>query len=151
MSEYLAFRVGKEEYGINILSVQELRQFEVPTRIANAPAHHLGVVDLRGTVVPIIDLRVLLLQDAGAFTSETVVVFVVQGRDLIGLVVDAVNDVVAPTEQQVHAVPALGATARDGALVDQIATLASRNVLLTSVAALLGDVGSMPATPAALV
>ena len=108
-AEYLAFCVGAEEYGINILDVQEIRQYEAPTRIANAPAHTLGVVNLRGVIVPITDLGQVLLQRPTPITDQTVTVFCTKGQSLQGLVVDSVNDVIAPTEEDRKGAPAFTA------------------------------------------
>jgi purine-binding chemotaxis protein CheW len=92
-NEVLTLRLGAEEYGIDILRVQEIRSFEAPTRIANAPAHILGVTNLRGVIVPIIDLRSRLALDA-AFDGGTVTVVLNVGGRTVGAVVDAVSDVV---------------------------------------------------------
>ncbi len=138
-TEYLAFRVGEEEYGVDILDVQEIRQYEAPTRIANAPAHTLGVVNLRGAIVPITDLGQVLRQRNTPITEQTVTVFCTLGKTLQGLVVDAVNDVIDLTEDQKKAAPEFsdaGQMARS--IVRQIASLDdNRHVLLTSVDALL--------------
>jgi purine-binding chemotaxis protein CheW len=105
--EVLTSRLGAEEYGIDILAVQEIRRYEVATRIANAPAHVLGVMNLRGVIVPIVDLRHLLGLPAENGTN-TVTVVVNLGSRTIGLVVDAVSDVVALAPEQIQPRPALG-------------------------------------------
>ena len=95
--EYLTFRLGGEEYGIDILRVQEIRSYEPPTRIANAPSFIKGVVNLRGVIVPIIDLRVKLGCETIEYNAFTVVVVLnVKGR-VVGAVVDSVSDVLALT------------------------------------------------------
>jgi len=91
--EFLAFKLGSEEYGIDILRVQEIRSFEQPTRIAGAPVHVLRVTNLRGVIVPIIDLCSRLAPDAN-FDSGTVTVVLNVGGRTVGAVVDAVSDVV---------------------------------------------------------
>lgn len=92
--EYLTFRLGAEEYGIGILKVQEIRSYEVPTRIANAPPFVRGVTNLRSLIVPIVDLRIKLgCPDAGFDASTVVVVLNLQGGSTIGVVVDSVSDV----------------------------------------------------------
>lgn len=138
-AEYLAFCVGAEEYGINILDVQEIRQYEAPTRIANAPAHTLGVVNLRGVIVPITDLGQVLLQRPPPITDQTVTVFCTKGQSLQGLVVDSVNDVIAPTEEDRKGAPAFtAAELASRPVVEEIACMeGKRNVMLTSVSALL--------------
>jgi purine-binding chemotaxis protein CheW len=91
--EYLTFRLGAEEYGIDILRVQEIRSYEPPTRIANAPAFIKGVVNLRGVIVPIVDLRLKLSCDSAEYNGFTVVIVLnVRGR-VVGAVVDSVSDV----------------------------------------------------------
>ena len=97
--EFLTFRLGDEEYGIDILRVQEIRSYEPPTRIANAPPFVKGVVNLRGVIVPIIELN--------GFT--VVVVLNVRGR-VVGTVVDSVSDVMELTREQIKPAPALAST-----------------------------------------
>ena len=90
-SEYLTFRLGAEEYGIDILRVQEIRSYEPPTRIANSPAFIKGVVNLRGVIVPIIDLRLKLNCDSAEYNHFTVIIVLkVRGR-MVGAVVDSVS------------------------------------------------------------
>lgn len=105
--EVLTFRLGSEEYGIDILAVQEIRQFEPPTRIAQSCWHLLGVQNLRGTIMPIVDLRRRLgLQDDNGLNTVTIVVQLA-GRT-VGLVVDAVSEVVALRREQIQPRPSLG-------------------------------------------
>jgi purine-binding chemotaxis protein CheW len=105
--EVLSSRLGAEDYGLDILAVQEIRRYEAPTRIANACGHLLGVMDLRGVIVPIVDLRLLLGLPAENGTNTVTVVVTVAGRT-VGLVVDAVSDVVALSDEQIHPRPRLG-------------------------------------------
>src|SRR6218665_3516531 len=92
-SELLSFRLGAEEYGIDILRVQEIRSYEQPTRIANSPSFIKGVVNLRGVIVPIIALRLKLGCEQAEYNAFTVVVVLnVRGR-VVGAVVDSVSDV----------------------------------------------------------
>jgi len=94
-TEFLSFRLGGEEYGIDILRVQEIRSYEAPTRIANTPSFIKGVVNLRGVIVPIVDLRLKLGCETAEYTDFTVVIVLnVLGR-VIGAVVDSVSDVLA--------------------------------------------------------
>ena len=100
--EYLTFRLGAEEYGIDILRVQEIRSYEAPTRIANAPAFLKGVVNLRGVIVPIVDLRLKLGCDSAEYNHFTVVIVLnVRGR-VVGAVVDSVSDVLELAGAQRH-------------------------------------------------
>jgi len=93
--EWLSFRLGAEEYGIDILRVQEIRSYEPPTRIANATHFIKGVVNLRDVIVPIVDLRLKLGCETAEYTDFTVVIVLnLRGR-VIGVVVDSVSDVMA--------------------------------------------------------
>jgi purine-binding chemotaxis protein CheW len=111
-SEFLAFRLGAEEYGIDILRVQEIRSFEPPTRIAGAPAHLLGVTNLRGAIVPVADLRVKFGCEKAEFGPFTVVIVLNIGQRVVGAVVDAVSDVLRLADDQIRPAPEL---ATDGA------------------------------------
>jgi purine-binding chemotaxis protein CheW len=105
--EFLAFKLGDEEYGVNILRVQEIRSYEKPTALANAPADILGVVNLRGVIVPIIDLRVRLRLAQTVYDTHTVVIVVNVGQRVVGLVVDSVSDVLTLQPEQMRPVPTL--------------------------------------------
>ena len=108
--EVLTFRVGAEEYGIDILRVQEIRSYEPPTRIANAPPHIKGVVNLRGVIVPIVDLRLKLGCHRADCTDLTVVVVLnLRGR-VLGAVVDSVSDVLALKPDDIKPAPDMNAT-----------------------------------------
>lgn len=108
--EYLTFRLGAEEYGIDILRVQEIRSYEQPTRIANSPSFIKGVVNLRGVIVPIIDLRVKLGCESVEYNTFTVVVVLnVKGR-VVGAVVDSVSDVLELTKEQIKPAPELSSS-----------------------------------------
>ena len=103
--EFLAFKLGSEEYGIDILRVQEIRSYEPPTRIANAPAHVLGVVNLRGVIVPIVDMRVKFNLEQKAYDSFTVVIVLNIASRVVGMVVDGVSDVITLAPDQLRPVP----------------------------------------------
>ena len=105
--EYLTFRLGAEEYGIDILRVQEIRSYEAPTRIANVPEFIKGVVNLRGVIVPIVDLRLKLGCPSAEYDRFTVVVVLnVRGR-VVGAVVDSVSDVLELNKEQIRPAPML--------------------------------------------
>jgi purine-binding chemotaxis protein CheW len=105
IQEFLAFKLGKEEYGIDILRVQEIRSFELPTRLANTPDFILGVVNLRGVIVPIVDMRIKFGLETVMYDGFTVVIVLNIGKQVIGMVVDAVSDVTALTPEQLRPVP----------------------------------------------
>ncbi len=108
--EYLSFRNGGEEYGVDILKVQEIRGYEVPTRIANAPAHVLGVLNLRGVIVPILDMRVKFGMADAAYNGNTVTIVLNIANRVVGMVVDAVSDVVELKPEEIKPAPELGST-----------------------------------------
>jgi len=105
LREFLAFKLGAEEYGIDILRVQEIRSYEEPTRIANAPAFIKGVVNLRGVIVPIVDMRLKFNLESASYDSFTVVIVLNIGHRVVGMVVDAVSDVITLTPEQLRPVP----------------------------------------------
>ena len=106
--EFLTFRLGEEEYGIDILRVQEIRSYEQPTRIANAPAFMKGVVNLRGVIVPVVDLRLKLGCDSAEYNGFTVVIVLnVRGR-IVGAVVDSVSDVMQLGREQIRFITGIG-------------------------------------------
>jgi purine-binding chemotaxis protein CheW len=108
--EFLTFKLGAEEYGIDILRVQEIRSYEVPTRIANAPEFIKGVVNLRGVIVPIIDLRLKLNCASAEYNHFTVVIVLsVRGR-VIGAVVDSVSDVIELGRDHIKPAPEMGSS-----------------------------------------
>ena len=91
--EFLSFKLGAEEYGIDILKVQEIRGYEAPTRIAKTPPFIKGVVNLRGVIVPIVDMRIRFGLDEAAYNSFTVVIILNIAGRTVGMVVDSVSDV----------------------------------------------------------
>jgi len=143
--EVLAFRLGGEEYGIDIQRVQEIRSYERPTRIAHAPDFVKGVVNLRGAIVPIVDLRLRLGLEQAAYDAFTVVIVLNVGHRTIGVVVDAVSDVAALDAAQLRAAPALRRDRADEPLL-AIATLEARLLLLLDIDRLLG--GAAMGSPA---
>ena len=103
--EVLTCQLGGVSYGISLRSVQEIRSYEVPTRLANAPACVKGVIDLRGIVVPIVDLRLSFGLDSTACDGLTVTVVLNVGDRVIGVVVDSVSDVIGLSNAQIKPPP----------------------------------------------
>jgi purine-binding chemotaxis protein CheW len=103
--EFLAFKLGGEEYGIDILRVQEIRSYEEPTRMANAPAFIKGVINLRGVIVPIVDMRIKFGLSEVRYDSFTVVIVLNIGNQVVGMVVDGVSDVITLSPEQLKPVP----------------------------------------------
>ena len=133
--EFLAFRLGDEEYAIDILKVQEIRAHEAVTRIANAPAYLKGVINLRGTIVPIVDLRVKLGMERLADASAVAIILNLDGR-VMGMVVDAVSDVVALAADEVKPAPEFGAVV-DARFISGIATMGERMMILVDITRLM--------------
>jgi purine-binding chemotaxis protein CheW len=103
--EYLTFKLGAEEYGIDILKVQEIRGYDTVTRIANAPAFIKGVVNLRGVIVPIVDLRLKFNLGDARYDSFTVVIILNVANRVVGAVVDSVSDVLELAAEQIRPAP----------------------------------------------
>ncbi len=108
--EFLTFTLGPEEYAIDILKVQEIRGYEQPTTIANAPACLKGVINLRGTIVPIVDLRIKFAVGQAEYTVFTVVIILNVGSRVVGIVVDSVSDVTTLSAEQIRPAPEFAAT-----------------------------------------
>ncbi len=140
LSEFLSFRLGAEEYGIDILRVQEIRSFEAPTRIANAPAHLLGVLNLRGVIVPIVDLRLRLGMADAAYDGFTVVIVLNIGSRVIGVVVDAVSDVVGLGGEQLRPLPEFNSAVAAEHLM-AIGSVGERMLILIDIDPLMADPG----------
>ena len=142
--EYLTFRLGAEEYGIDILRVQEIRSYEPPTRIANAPAFLKGVVNLRGVIVPIVDLRLKLGCATAEYNHFTVVIVLnVRGR-VVGAVVDSVSDVLELAGETIRPAPAMNSTIDTG-FITGIGSVADRMLILMDIEGLMSsnDMGLM--------
>jgi purine-binding chemotaxis protein CheW len=106
--EFLSFTLGQEEYGIDIQKVQELRGYDTVTRIANAPEHIKGVVNLRGIIVPIIDMRIKFNLGTPTYDQFTVVIILNIGGRVMGMVVDSVSDVITLKPEQIRPAPPMG-------------------------------------------
>jgi purine-binding chemotaxis protein CheW len=138
LREFLAFKLGAEEYGIDILRVQEIRSYEKPTRIAKAPEFIKGVINLRGVIVPIVDLRVKFHLPDASYTEFTVVIVLNIGSRVVGIVVDAVSDVITLSSEQLRPVPEFSSTiASDhvlaiGAIEERMLILIDIDKLMTS-------------------
>jgi purine-binding chemotaxis protein CheW len=136
--EFLAFKLGSEEYGMDILRVQEIRSYEKPTRIADAPPFVKGVVNLRGVIVPIIDMRLLFDLEQANFDSFTVVIVLNIGRRVLGIVVDAVSDVITLTAEQMRPVPEFS-SAIDSAHLLAIGAVEDRMLILLDIEKLMSS------------
>jgi purine-binding chemotaxis protein CheW len=140
--EYLTFRLGEEEYGIDILRVQEIRSYEAPTRIANAPPFIKGVVNLRGVIVPIIDLRLKLGCSSAEYNAFTVVIVLnLRGR-VVGVIIDSVSDVLQLDRDHIKPAPEM-TTAVDAGYITGLGTVqtgdAQRMLILMDIEGLLSS------------
>ena len=135
--QYLSFRISAEEYGIDILKVQEIRSYEAPTRVANAPAFVKGVVNLRGVIVPIVDLRLRLGQTA-EYSSFTVVIVLNVCNRVVGIVVDSVSDVLELRPDEIMAAPEIG-SAIDTRFVTGLGKVAERMLILLDIEGMVGS------------
>jgi purine-binding chemotaxis protein CheW len=136
--EALAFRLGAEEYGVDILKVQEIREHDRVTSIANAPEHVRGVINLRGIIVPIIDLR-RRFQLGDCETPQLSVVIVLSLRSrVIGMVVDSVSDVISLAADEIRPPPQLGA-ALDTDYLHGIGTVDGRMLILLDIERLMSS------------
>lgn len=132
----LAFKLGVEEYGIDILRVQEIRSYAEPTRIANAPMFMKGVVNLRGVIVPIIDMRLKFNLETVNYYTVTVVIVLNIGNRVIGMVVDAVSDVISLTPDQLRPVPEFSSAVNNDHLL-AIGSVGERMLILVDIEKLM--------------
>lgn len=135
-SQYLTFRLDKETYGVEILKVQEIRGWSEPTQIPNAPEFIRGVMNLRGAIVPILDLRSRFHMDETKFTQHTVVIVVNVQNRTVGMIVDGVSDVVDLDEDSVKAAPDFG-TSIDASFIHGLSDVDGTMVILLNVDAML--------------
>ena len=136
--EFLTFTLGQEEYGIDILKVQEIRGYEKVTHIVNSPAFIKGVINLRGTIVPIIDLRLKFNLGSAEYTPFTVVIILNLDRRVVGVVVDSVSDVIQLAPDEIREAPPLSADL-DTRYIRGLATLGQRMVILTDIEGLMNS------------
>ncbi|MHB9117287.1 MAG: chemotaxis protein CheW [Burkholderiales bacterium] len=138
LQAFLTFTLGSEEYGIDILKVQEIRGYDSVTRIANAPEFVKGVVNLRGIIVPIVDLR-LKFDLGSAEYNEFTVVIVLNLRDrVVGIVVDGVSDVISLPREKIQRAPDLGSTVDTEHLLGLV-TLDDRMLILMDIEQLMNS------------
>lgn len=144
--EYLTFRLDQEEYGIDILKVQEIRGYEPPTRIANAPVFIKGVVNLRGTIVPIVDMRLKFNCSKAEYNDFTVVIILNLGSRIVGIVVDSVSDVMELPPESLKAAPDIDSVIDNGAVLG-LGSLGDRMLILLDIERLMSglDMGLVAA------
>jgi purine-binding chemotaxis protein CheW len=136
--EYLTFTLGKEEYAMDILKVQEIRGYDSVTHIANSPDFMKGVINLRGVIVPIIDMRIKFNLANVVYDEFTVVIIMkVLGR-IIGMVVDGVSDVVTLPPEQIKPAPEFGSSI-NAEYITGIGTVNEQMLILTDIERLIGS------------
>jgi purine-binding chemotaxis protein CheW len=141
-SEYLAFTLGQEEYGIDIQKVQELRGYDAVTRIANSPDFIKGVVNLRGIIVPIIDMRIKFNLGEPTYSATTVVIVLNIARRVVGMVVDSVSDVITLAPDQIKPAPSIGSVCEADYILG-MGTLDARMLILLDIEKVMtsGEIG----------
>ncbi len=137
--EYLTFRLGQEEYGIDILKVQEIRGYETPTRIAQAPAFIKGVTNLRGTIVPIVDMRLRFACARADYDTFTVVIILNLRDRVVGIVVDSVSDVMELAAENIRPAPDVD-SAIDAACIRGLGSVGDRMLILLDIEKLMSGV-----------
>ena len=137
-NEFLAFTLGKEEYGIDILKVQEIRGYEAVTRIANAPEFVKGVINLRGIIVPIVDMRIKLHLGEPTYDQFTVVIILNIAGRVVGMVVDSVSDVVTLNPGEIKPAPEMGTAFNTDYLIG-LGTLEERMIILVDIDRLMSS------------
>lgn len=136
--DFLSFTLGYEEYGIDIQKVQELRGYDSVTRIANAPEHIKGVVNLRGIIVPIVDMRIKFQLGEPTYDQFTVVIILNLASRVMGMVVDSVSDVITLTPDQIKPAPEMGSVLETGYLIG-LGTLDERMLILVDIDKLMSS------------
>jgi purine-binding chemotaxis protein CheW len=136
--ELLTFTLGKEEYGIDILNVQEIRGYDAVTTIANAPDFIKGVINLRGIIVPIVDMRIKFKLGKVSYDETTVVIILNIAHRVVGMVVDGVSDVIALKAEQIKPAPQIGA-GLDTKYLQGLGTVDERMIILANIEKLMSS------------
>ena len=135
-NEFLTFTLGKEEYGIDILKVQEIRGYDAVTSIANTSEFIKGVINLRGVIVPIIDMRIRFNLGNVVYNQTTVVIILNVAKRIVGMVVDGVSDVITLTSEQIKAAPEFSA-AMDTRHIVGLGAVDARMIILVDIERLI--------------
>ncbi len=137
-NEFLTFRLGAEEYGVDILKVQEIRGYDAITQIANAPVFVKGVINLRGVIVPIVDMRIKFGLGEAEYDQFTVVIILNVAGRVVGIVVDAVSDVISLEQEQLRPTPGMGSII-DTEYIMGLGTLDERMLILIDIEKLMAS------------
>ncbi|MEQ1439304.1 chemotaxis protein CheW [Fontimonas sp. SYSU GA230001] len=147
-NEFLTFTLGDEEYGVDILKVQEIRGYDTVTRIPDAPDFIKGVINLRGTIVPVVDMRLKFKLGRAEYNEFTVMIILNVAHRVVGMVVDGVSDVLQLTPEQIRPAPEFGSGVNSkfitgiGALDNRMLILVDIEKLMTSADMALMDSSS---------
>jgi purine-binding chemotaxis protein CheW len=136
--EFIVFRLGQEDYGIDILKVQEIRGYDAVTTIANMPDFIKGVINLRGNIVPIVDLRLKFRLASAEYTDLTIVIILNIAARMIGIVVDSVSDVIALADEQIKPAPRFDSSL-DAQYILGLGTLDDRMLILVDIERLMSN------------
>lgn len=136
--EFLIFTLGDEKYDVDILKVQEIRGYDQVTRIANTPSFIKGVTNLRGVIVPIVDLCIKFAQQEVDYDDNTVVIVLNLGQRVVGIVVDGVSDVLSLTADQIRPAPEFAVTLSTEYLTG-LGSLGERMLILVDIEKLLSS------------
>lgn len=136
--EFLTFRLGDEEYGVDILKVQEIRGYDGVTKIPEAPAFVKGVINLRGTIMPVVDMRVRFDLGEPTYDAFTVMIILHLANRMVGMVVDSVSDVLRLSEEQVLPAPEFGGR-MDTRYITGLGSLEERLLILVDIEALMSS------------
>ena len=134
--EFLSFTLGEEHYGVDILKVQEIRGYDAVTRLPDAPDYIKGVINLRGTIVPVIDLRLKLRLKEARYDAFTVMIVLNVDDRVVGIVVDSVSDVIPLSQEQIRPTPEFGANV-DTRFISGIGTVEDRMLILLDIETLI--------------
>ena len=137
--QYLTFRLGDEEYGVEILKVQEIKGYSTVTPIPNTPAYLKGVMNLRGTIVPVVDLRTKFSMEEATYNQFTVIIVVTVGAKVMGLIVDAVSDVLNIPKDDIQPTPDFGGQV-DARYINGMAKASDKLVVLLDIDRVMGGV-----------
>lgn len=136
--EFLTFTLGDEHYGLDIMKVKEIRGYETVTKIANAPPFIKGVLNLRGDIVPIIDLRLKFSVGEPTYNEFTIVIMLHISERIVGIVVDAVSDVINISTDDVKPPPQFG-VAFDSQYLHGLAPINEQMIILLNIEALISS------------
>jgi len=136
--EFLTFVLGTENYALDIMTVKEIRGYEKVTKIANAPPYIKGVLNLRGDIVPIIDLRIKFEVGKATYNEFTIVIMLMIGERIVGIVVDEVSDVIKVDESNIKPPPEFG-VAFDSAYLHGLTTINEQMIILINIQKLISS------------